>query len=454
MLKLYEVYYSNLDTIVKFKGMLPDEADRIKAAGKGLTKIEYVLMVLETCIFNLQAEVIVALRKMTKEAADDALTALYNGCVMLNPGIDAEAWLDLTYSINSFNKTKNALSAGEVEKDKTPPPKSSTPAKRRVNSISKAKFVNLERYLRGGVIGQGEAITQVCSALKRAQTGLNDPNRPLGVFMFCGPSGVGKTHLAKELHSYLFENTDLIRVDCGEYQHKHENQKLIGSPPGYVGHDEGGQLTKSISKNPNSVILLDEAEKAHPDFWHTFLKVFDDGFLTDSKGNHVSFRNAIIIITSNLGNDKVSHETYGKSAGFTSTIENQYDSKNPPKRSIVERVTNEEIRKFFKPEFINRLDDIIIFNHLSEEELKSIADLEMLHIANKLSKQHINMTWDEEALSLLVRLSGKAMEGARGMSKIRRERIENPIADLLLNNKYPKGTIFNIRVEDDNFIVN
>lgn len=456
MLKLYEVYYSNLDTIVKFKALMPDESTSFREKNKKLPRIEYVLGVLEHCVFNIKTDIATAIRKMSKETADEALTSLYNGCVMLNPGLDVDTWLDLTYSHNIFHKddTKVKPSIKQLEKTSSSTENKSQTKKKIPNSIPNSKLINIDRYLSERIIGQKQAIEKIASSMKRAQVGLNDPNRPLGVFLFCGPSGVGKTHLAKELHSYLFEGHEMVRIDCGEFQHKHENQKLTGSPPGYIGHDEGSALVKQLTKHPNTVVLLDEAEKAHPDFWHTFLKVFDDGYLTDNKGNNVSFKNAVIIITSNLGNEKVSRSAFEKSAGFTSSVVDSYESKNAPKRELVERITKEEIRKFFKPEFINRLDEIIIFNYLDDESLTKIAELEMLQVAEKLYKQQLNINWDRDTLDLLVKLSGRTMEGARGMSKIRRDLIENELATLLLNNKYPKGTIFNITVENDQFILN
>jgi ATP-dependent Clp protease ATP-binding subunit ClpC len=432
---------------------MPEEAREIGLKNEKTPRMEYVLLILEMCVFNLKTDVSSAIRKMSKMAADEALTSLYNGCIMLNPALDVATWLELTVSHNTFVKDETKQLTEGKESIKNTAEKKPT-QKKKTNSIPHSKLINIERYLSEKIIGQQESIKKLSSAMKRAQVGLNDPNRPLGVFLFCGPSGVGKTRLAKELHSYMFDTHEIIRIDCGEFQHKHENQKITGSPPGYIGHDEASQLVKQITKHPDTVVLLDEAEKAHPDFWHTFLKVFDDGYITDNKGNNVSFKNAIVVITSNIGNDKVSKITFEKSAGFTSNINDSYDSKNTPKRELVERITNEEIRKFFKPEFINRLDDIIIFNYLNHDDLLKIAELEMLYLADKLYKQQINIVWNSDTLELLVKLSSKTMEGARGMSKVRRDMIETQLADLLLNNKYAKGTIFNITTEKDNFILN
>jgi ATP-dependent Clp protease ATP-binding subunit ClpA len=258
-----------------------------------------------------------------------------HGSIMLNPGLDLDNWVNMAYdggsnmdpfpfdqdaeltsqqfldTIKNFRKKYPKLDDedfpfGDFKKQaKQPKPK----------QITKQKFLGLESYLKNSIIGQEQAIQTIVSALKRSQVGLNDENRPLGVFLFAGSSGVGKTHLANSLHKYLFGGEyPMVRIDCGEFQHKHENQKLIGSPPGYVGHDEGGQLVNLVKKYPSTVVLLDEVEKAHPDLWNTFLRVFDDGILTDGKGDIVNFRNTIVIMTTNLGNDKTAdHLLSGRS---------------------------------------------------------------------------------------------------------------------------------------------
>lgn len=456
-MKLYEIYYPTLEMSAKFKALSPQEANNFVEKYAHLSKMEYILTTLDQCIFNLKTEVRAVMHKLSAQAADEVLTSLYNGCIMLNPSLDLDAWMELTQSYNVFHNK-------EVKGALDPPPVSSTggntfsktetkPTRKRTSAPTSEKYSNIEAHLNNKIIGQPEPIKRIANALKRAQVNLNDPNRPLGVFLFTGPSGVGKTLIAKELQKYLFGDADLVRVDCGEYQHKHENQKLIGSPAGFVGYDDGGQLTKAIAKHPNTVLLLDEAEKAHPDFWNTFLKVFDDGYITDSRGNNVSFKEVIIIITSNLGNDKISEAAFGRSAGFTSSIEDGFKSKQMPKRQMVERQTNEAIRKFFKPELLNRLDEIVVFNNLQPEDYQKIAHLELAGLSDKLLKSNFDIRWDEEVVQLLSEKSGISIEGARGMARIRREEIENPLADVLLKTKHPKGTIFNISVENDDFII-
>lgn len=305
------------------------------------------------------------------------------------------------------------------------------------------------------VIGQHEAISSVVSALKRSQVGLNDKNRPLGIFLFAGSSGVGKTHLANTLHKYLFsEEYPMVRIDCGEFQHKHENQKLIGSPPGYVGHDEGGQLVNLVKKHPHTVVLLDEVEKAHADMWNTFLRVFEDGILTDGKGEEVSFLNTVIIMTTNLGNDKTVDYLLSGGTGFNKNTHSKNGTVQMPAKEMVEKNTLDAIRKHFRPEFINRLDKTIIFNHLDRDNLEKIAELEMSVIMDKLSKKGYSINYTDEVISALLDKGVDTVKGARGLAQVRREKMEDQLADILIKSTPPRGTIFEISYKDenDNFI--
>jgi len=273
--------------------------------------------------------------------------------------------------------------------------------------------------------------------------------------MFAGSSGVGKTHLAAVLHKYLFgEDYPMVRIDCGEFQHKHENQKLIGSPPGYVGHDEGGQLVNQIKQYPSSVVLLDEVEKAHPDLWSTFLRVFDNGVLTDAKGEVVSFKNTIIILTTNLGNDKTTDHLLAGGTGFNKDIAYKTSTKKIPERSTLEKNTNEAIRKHFKPEFLNRLDKIVVFNYLSESDSNTIARLEMAVIAEKLNKKGYLFEYTQDVIDGLINKGIDSIKGARGLAQIRREQIESPIADSIINTLIPRGSVFEMTFEDDKFNFN
>jgi ATP-dependent Clp protease ATP-binding subunit ClpC len=400
---------------------------------------------------------------------------------MLNPGLDIDAWISISYNSNKNRNPKlpknNTIydedfvddetlaqafldSIKNYKKDNQPrfdiedfpfDLKKNQKIKKQ-KPMSKQRFLNLEAYLKSSVIGQDKAVDAIVNSLKRSQAGLSDLDRPLGVFLFAGSSGVGKTHLANSLHEYLFGNDyPMVRIDCGEFQHKHENQKLIGSPPGYVGHDEGGQLVNLVKQNPNTVVLLDEVEKAHPDIWNTFLRVFDDGLLTDGKGEIVDFRNTVIIMTTNLGNDKTTDHLLENGTGFTKDISYKLGTKVVPDRSLVERNTNNAIKKHFKPEFLNRIDKVVIFNFLSKEDCEQIARLEMSLVINKLSKKGFQIKYTDLVISSLIENGIDSVRGARGLSQIRRENIESMIADIIVHQSPPKGTIFYIDYKNDDF---
>lgn len=377
---------------------------------------------------------------------------------MLNPGLDIDYWISIAYSHTSFDiddamdgnfdELKNIIS-----KYKDKPSSSSSQKAKKIRKIEKLRFANLEEHLKSNIIGQDEAIETISAALVRSQADMQDSNRPLGVFLFAGSSGVGKTHLAKTLHNYLFDtNTPMVRIDCGEFQHKHENSKLIGSPPGYVGHDEGGQLVNQIEKNPNSVVLIDEVEKAHPDIWNTFLTIFDEGVITDAKGKVIDFRGTVIILTTNLGNEKTVDHLIGTGTGFNKNVNYIQSTSAIPLKSLVERNTLDAIRKYFRPEFLNRLDKIVVFNHLSRQDCERIAELEMQLVASKLSKKGFVAEYNINVINALIEKGIDSIKGARGLAQIRRDQIETGISRIIVQSNVPKGTIFNIDYSDNNFI--
>jgi ATP-dependent Clp protease ATP-binding subunit ClpC len=384
---------------------------------------------------------------------------------MLNPGLDIDLWLQIAYTgeSDSYSNMDNDVTNEFIEslKKRAKFPKidmddfpfdTKTKIQPKIKQISKQKYLGLQNHLRSNVIGQDAAIEAVVSSLRRSQAGLSDNDRPLGVFLFAGSSGVGKTHLANVLHKYLFGNEyPMVRIDCGEYQHKHENQKLIGSPPGYVGHDEGGQLVNIIKQYPSTVVLLDEVEKAHPDLWHTFLRVFDNGVLTDAKGELVNFKNAIVIMTTNLGNDKTTEHLLGAGTGFNRDVNYKTGTKKIPDRSILERNTNDAIKKHFKPEFLNRLDKIVIFKYLSETDCQTIAELEMSIVSEKMKKKGFSFEYNSSVIEGLIDKGIDSVKGARGLSQIRREQIESPLADSIINTGIPRGSIFQLYYENDIF---
>lgn len=464
-MNIYQIYVPELATYVKYKVLEPDEAKTLLAEIEEKPNKEYRKAIIESVIYNIKTDVAESLRAMSRSAAEKCLDALYAGCIMLNPGLDIDQWIDLAYTKNSPTtrpqpKTKNDLPdltdlPAELEDFLNKSAKRNAEAKPKVKpkKISREKFLGLESHLKKNIIGQDEAIDTICSALKRSYAGMNDENRPVGVFLFAGASGVGKTHLAGALHKYLYGNENsMVRIDCGEFQHKHENQKLIGSPPGYIGHEDGGQLINLIKKYPNTVVLLDEVEKAHQDIWNTFLRVFEDGTLTDNKGRQVSFRNTIIIMTTNLGNDKISDDLLKTSAGFTGRVDYSSKTQQMPKREVTEKNTREAVRKHFKPEFINRLDKVIVFNHLARKDLLQIAELEMSVVKSKLLNKGYSLIYTDSVVDAMIDRGIDTVKGARGLSQIRREHIENSIADTIMEDQVPKGTVFYIDY-DDAFVI-
>lgn len=457
-MNIYQIFIPELGTNVKFK-VLP-VADIEEFLNKNKSSKDIRKKILQYVIFNLNTDVASALASMSRDGAERALEAVYSGAIMLNPSLDVEYWLNIAYSTSparmpdTYNKDysvdqikkflKNAQAKSKNDKTIT-----------KIKKISRQKFLGLESYLKSNVIGQDEAVKEIVDALTRSQAEMNDPDRPLGVFLFAGSSGVGKTHLANSLHKYLFgDEVPMVRIDCGEYQHKHENQKLLGSPPGYVGHDEGGQLSNQVKKNPYTVILIDEVEKAHNDIWNTFLRIFDDGIVTDSKGDVISFRNTIIIMTTNLGNEKTVDHLIGTGAGFNRNIVFNRRTREIPPRSVVEKNTEEAINKYFRPEFINRLDKIVVFNHLSQDNCQTIAEIEMSVIADKLSRKGISITYTDNVIQALIDKGIDTVKGARGISQVRRDIIETPIAKSIVNSSLPKGTIFYIDYINDDFVFN
>jgi ATP-dependent Clp protease ATP-binding subunit ClpC len=375
---------------------------------------------------------------------------------MLNPGLDIDYWVAIAYASAPSNQDLDDDFGFKEIQELLAKAKSSAKAKVKTTNnakkLTKQKYYGIEPYLKTNIIGQDEAVDSICSALLRSQAGLNDDGRPLGVFLFAGSSGVGKTHLASTLHKYLFgEEYPMVRIDCGEFQHKHENQKLIGSPPGYVGHDEGGQLVNQIKKNPQSVVLIDEVEKAHPDIWNTFLSIFDEGFVTDGKGEKIDFRDTIIIMTTNLGNDKTVDNLIGTGTGFNKNVNYTNSTTVTPARQMVEKNTLDAIRKYFRPELINRLDKIVVFNHLNKENCEKIAELEMNLISDKLSKKGYMIEYNQQVIDGLIDKGIDTIKGARGLSQIRRENLETKIAKYIVHSSVPKGSIFIFNYENDDF---
>jgi ATP-dependent Clp protease ATP-binding subunit ClpC len=297
------------------------------------------------------------------------------------------------------------------------------------------RIQEMENYLKSRIIGQDEAISKLVRAIKRSKTGLKDPNKPIGSFIFLGQTGVGKTQLAKEIANYLFEGNDsLVRIDMSEYMEKFSVSRLIGAPPGYVGYEEGGQLTEKIRRKPYSVILLDEIEKAHPDVFNILLQVLDDGILTDGLGRRVDFRNTIIIMTSNVGAKEL--QEFGGGIGFVT--KSREDNLTEANKATLQNA----LRKVFRPEFLNRIDDIIIFNKLSKEHMLKIIDIELKELFGRLTEMGYQVQITDAAKEFILEKGFDEKFGARPLNRAIQKYIEDPIADELLKAETkPNSTI-------------
>ena len=304
-----------------------------------------------------------------------------------------------------------------------------------INRSEGDRLIRLEKILHNRVIGQDEAVKAVSKAIRRARSGLKDPTRPIGSFMFLGPTGVGKTELAKALAEAMFGSEDsMIRIDMSEYMEKYTTSRLIGSPPGYVGYDEGGQLTEKVRNSPYSVVLLDEVEKAHNDVFNILLQVLDDGFLTDSKGRKVDFRNTIIIMTSNLGATALRDE---KSVGFgAKDVSDDYEAMAAKVR--------ETLKKTFRPEFLNRLDETVVFHSLNKEEIHQIVKLMAKNIIDRIKEQNINLKITPAAIDIVAEAGFDAEYGARPIRRVLQDKIEDLLSEELLAGNIETGATVTI----------
>ena len=303
------------------------------------------------------------------------------------------------------------------------------------------RLLRLEDTLHQRVIGQHDAIVAISKAIRRARVGLKAPNRPIGSFIFCGPTGVGKTELAKALAEAMFGSEDnMLRVDMSEFMEKHSTSKLIGSPPGYVGYDDGGHLSELVRKKPYSVVLFDEIEKAHPDVFNIMLQILDDGRLTDSKGRHVSFKNTVIIMTSNVGASMITNTS---KLGFT-TSEDESKSKYEKLKDTV----SEEMKKAFRPEFLNRIDETIVFAHLSKEEIRQIVDLMLKDLFKRLAEKELNIDVTDEVKDHLAENGYSEAYGARPLRRLIQRKMEDSLAEEILSGKYGSGDTIKVTLTD------
>ena len=303
------------------------------------------------------------------------------------------------------------------------------------------RLLKLEETLHKRVIGQHDAIVAISKAIRRARVGLKAPNRPIGSFIFCGPTGVGKTELAKALAEAMFGSEDnMIRVDMSEFMEKHSTAKLIGSPPGYVGYDDGGHLSELVRKKPYSVVLFDEIEKAHPDVFNIMLQILDDGRLTDSKGRHVSFKNTVIIMTSNVGASMITNTSR---LGFATS-----DDESKSKYEKLKETVTEEMKKAFRPEFLNRIDETIVFAHLSKEEIRQIVDLMLKDLFKRLAEKDLSVEVSDEVKDHLAENGYSEAYGARPLRRLIQRKMEDSLAEEILSGKYGPGDVIQVTMVD------
>jgi ATP-dependent Clp protease ATP-binding subunit ClpB len=342
-------------------------------------------------------------------AANDRLAELQGGHALLKEEVDEEDIADIVSRWTHIPISK--LMEGEV-----------------------AKLIKMEDRLHDRVIGQDEAVSAVANAVRRSRSGLSDPNRPIGSFIFLGPTGVGKTELARALAEFLFDNEQaLIRLDMSEYQEKHTVARLLGAPPGYVGYDEGGQLTEAVRRRPYSVVLFDEIEKAHPDVFNVLLQLLDDGRLTDGQGRTIDFRNTVLIMTSNLGGQMI-QEMSGR-----------------PFEEVREAV-GAVLREHFRPEFLNRIDDVIVFRALTEDQLTLIVDIQLKRLEKRLAERRVMLVVTAAARSLLAKRGWDPVYGARPLKRAIQRLLQDPLAMMLLEGKFSEGDTIEVGVKDGELI--
>ena len=338
-------------------------------------------------------------------------------------------------SLNSQRKEINVELVYDVVSNMTKIPIS------KLNADETKSLSEMEGNLNDKVIGQPEAVSKIAKSIRRNRLGIKDPNKPIGSFIFLGSTGVGKTHLAKQLAKQIFGTEDaLIRIDMSEYQEKHNISRLIGSPPGYVGHEEGGQLTEQVKNKPYSVILFDEVEKANKDIFSTLLQVLDDGHLTDSLGRKINFKNCVIIMTSNIGVRKL--QEFGTGIGFGTVAKSYVEEEQ--KRDMLKK----ELQKFFAPEFLNRIDEVVVFKSLNRDDVKKIVFLEVDRLQKRLTGLKYNFTFDESVIDLIAEVGYDEMYGARPLKRAIQDKIEDFISEEVLKGSLIEETQYKLIVVD------
>jgi ATP-dependent Clp protease ATP-binding subunit ClpC len=309
----------------------------------------------------------------------------------------------------------------------------------------------MEEALHGRVIGQDIAVTTIARAVRRARAGLKDPRRPIGVFFFVGPTGTGKTHLARVLAEFMFGSEEnMVKIDMSDYMERHNVSRLVGSPPGYVGYEEGGQLTETVRRKSYCVILLDEIEKAHPEVFNMLLQVFDEGRLADAKGRSVDFRNTIVIMTSNLAQKLLKSES---ALGFRAKSEGGDDPNITAAYERMKERVMEEMKRFFRPEFLNRIDATVVFQPLNKQEIRKIVELELVGVRKQLASQEITLVVTDETKDHIASVGYDSNFGARPLARAIQNEIADPLAEMLLQGKFHAGDTVTITPVEGKLVI-
>jgi ATP-dependent Clp protease ATP-binding subunit ClpC len=412
-------FCESLDRFVAVRSFTPNQKKELFRNVKVLNKQSYMRLIINACVVNYIAEIAPLLFKKDDFAllGDIVEQELYNLCVKVNPSLDIK---EVTIPVSDKNNNLTFLNSGEETVG---------------TGSGDERYLDMENELKKRIVGQDEAVRIVSQAVRKAKVGLKNPERPIGGFIFIGQTGVGKTELAKALSAYLFGTQELIRVDCSEYAMSHEYAKLIGAPPGYIGHNDGGYLTEAIKNQPQSVVVFDEIEKAHKKVHNLLLQILDEGRLTDSKGVVVSFDRAIIILTSNVGIDRL--EQMAGAIGFG-------DNKAAKDENVKMRETKKALEKIFPPEFLNRIDEIMLFRNLTQEDNVQIIDIMLRDVEERLQNLNLSMNLSVEAKRYLVNEGTNLKYGARPLRRAIQKYIENPLAEFILNGQLEAGDTVSI----------
>jgi ATP-dependent Clp protease ATP-binding subunit ClpA len=426
-------YFDLIDEFIKVR-CCSDELLQELHAAPITNKSNYRRRVVRSCVPSFETEVLAGVKRLDEGYDIEIIEELlYQICIDVNPSLEIHQV--------SIPSPAGAKTANEPEDMFIP-----VPGNEAARQSLFRRVASLERTLRQQIIGQDEAIASLVRAVKKAAVGLKRPTHPVGTFLLVGRTGTGKTELAKVVARNLFDDPSaMIRVDCSEYALPHEYAKLIGSPPGYIGHNEGGFLTEAIKKKPNSVVLFDEVEKAHYKVHNLLLQLLDEGIITDSKGQTVSFHHAMILMTSNLGIEKI--DAVRTRMGFSAAHRRQ------SLRDIdLRTVTLEALREFFRPEFVNRIDEVVMFNPLDEKVCQRIAGNMLREVSELLKRRGISTTFSPGVRVLLAKQGFSEEYGARELRRLIKRRIEDPITEMILDHDLGQGSSVNVKIRNGEYV--